>query len=181
LTRTRKIRSRSLDPTISRARSCKRRVRKSSGPPNHGKADHSGFSVEEQRAGGDRREKIPRQTRCLQITPRRPEIRLTINTIKATTNKRCTRLPAMWKLKPSSHIINKITKMVQSMEILSSPASEPGENESTGREEVRPSGPFCTREQREYSETPRRPRSSLYGKHLPCSRWTWNLPPPEVP
>src|SRR5882724_11379799 len=87
----------------------------------------------------------------------------------------------MWKLKPSSHIISKITKMVQSMEILSSPASEPGENESRGREEVRPSGPFCTRKQLEYSETPRKPRSSLYGKRLPSSRWGWNLPPPEVP
>ena len=39
-----------------------------------------------------------------------------ISTTTATTSKRWIRLPAMWKLKPSSHKISKITNTVQSIE-----------------------------------------------------------------
>jgi len=46
---------------------------------------------------------------------RRPVSRLTSSTTTAITNRRWIKLPATWKLNPSSHRMSRITKIVQSI------------------------------------------------------------------
>lgn len=48
-------------------------------------------------------------------TVRRPVMRLMISTMTATTSKRWIKLPATWNPQPSSHRINRIAKIVQSI------------------------------------------------------------------
>ena len=78
---------------------------------------------ENPRAKRSARTHTPR-TKNLMATPHtavlRPLSKLTIRTTTAITSNRWIRLPATWKLKPNSHRISRITKIVQSILVISS-------------------------------------------------------------